>query len=140
MAVDRPDRSLSPAMFGPEVASVTEARHHLVNFLSDVPAEIRTVAALLVSELATNAIRHARTTFSLCADLTQHGLRVEVADGAAELPVIQHPRATEPRGRGLLIVSEMADSWGSQATPDGKLVWFELVLVDPEDVGQAGDL
>jgi anti-sigma regulatory factor (Ser/Thr protein kinase) len=140
MAADRPERSLPPAKFPPEPASITVARHRLEDFLYDVPMDVRNVAALLASELASNVILHAHTHFSLCADVTPFGLRVEVADGNSNLPVVMHPEPTEPGGRGMMLVSELADSWGTQPIPDGKLVWFELSLGKSQDLSQGGDL
>ena len=131
-AADLPERSLPPAKFGRDASSVTEARHRLLDFLVDVSEQHRTVAALLVSELTTNAIRHAGTPFSLCADVSPLNLRVEVADGVRDLPVIKHPGPSEPGGRGMILVSELADGWGTEPIAGGKLVWFELSLVEPE--------
>jgi anti-sigma regulatory factor (Ser/Thr protein kinase) len=132
MAADRSQRSLPPAKFPAEAASITIARHRLDDFLHEVPENVRTTAALLVSELTSNAVRHARTHFSLCADVTPFGLRVEVADGTREPPVVKSPGSWERGGRGLMLVSELADSWGTDPIPDGKLVWFELSLIHPE--------
>jgi anti-sigma regulatory factor (Ser/Thr protein kinase) len=140
MAADRPVRSLPLAVFGPEMASVTQSRHRLIDFLYDVPDEVRYVAALLVSELTTNVIRHAHTPFSLSADRTPSGVRVEVADGTSEHAVARRPPPTSLDGRGLWLVSELADSWGSESTGNGKMVWFELSLIKPEVLEEVGDL
>ena len=85
-------------------------------------------AALLVSELTTNVVRHARTPFALCADVTSSRLRVEVADGSREPPMVKAPVPGEEGGRGMSIVSYCADNWGTEPIADGKLVWFELSL------------
>jgi anti-sigma regulatory factor (Ser/Thr protein kinase) len=132
MPADESLRSLAPVKFGPEPSSVGEARQRLAEFLRDVPDDIRTLATLLVSELVTNAVRHASTPFSLRADMTAVVIRVEVADGTAEPPVVRHPSAAEATGRGMWIVNELAEEWGYEPVPDGKLVWFELALVQPE--------
>jgi anti-sigma regulatory factor (Ser/Thr protein kinase) len=132
MAPDRLERSLPPAKFPAELASITVSRHRLEDFLYDIPDDVRMLAALLVSELTTNAIRHAQTHFSLCADVTPYGLRVEVADGTRDRPVVMTPEPMEQGGRGMLLVSELADNWGTEPIPDGKLVWFELSLIKPE--------
>jgi anti-sigma regulatory factor (Ser/Thr protein kinase) len=125
-------RSLPPARFPAEVASITVARHRLEDFLYDVSEDVRTMAALLVSELTTNVVRHAKTHFSLCADVTPFHVRVEVADGTREPPVVKSPALEEQGGRGLIIVSSLADNWGTEPIPDGKLVWFELSLSEPK--------
>lgn len=132
MAADRPERSLQPARFPPETASITVSRHRLEDFLYDLPEDTRNLAALLVSELTTNVVRHAHTHFSLCADVTPFGLRVEVADGSSEPPVVRAPGPDERGGRGMLLVSELADHWGTAPIPEGKLVWFELSLIQPQ--------
>jgi len=67
------------------------------------------VAAILFSELTTNVVRHAHTHFALCADVTPLHVRVEVADGTREPPVLKTPGAEDIGGRGLLLVSQMAD-------------------------------
>jgi CheY-like chemotaxis protein/anti-sigma regulatory factor (Ser/Thr protein kinase) len=79
---------------------------------------------LLVSELATNAIKHARTSFDVCVEGTTGGLRVEVCDRSLVAPA---PTAPSDRGGfGLGIVDTMAERWGIVPTSDGKAIWFEL--------------
>ena len=86
------------------------------------------IGLLLVSELATNALRHAGTEFEVEVHTTPTGIRVAVSDDDPA-----HPR--EPRvragpdaegGRGMAIVAELADRWGVAGDPLGKTVWFEL--------------
>jgi anti-sigma regulatory factor (Ser/Thr protein kinase) len=103
----------------------------LLEFLAehDLSEAVQTLAALLVSELATNVVLHAHTPFALCAELTACELRVEVADGSSQPPVVMNPAPEEPGSRGMLIISSLADDWGVDPTPDGKLVWFGLSLV-----------
>ncbi len=89
-------------------------------------------AALLVSELVTNAIVH--TGSDVCLRVTGHPVtRVEVEDRSPALP--EPPSqdgspmgidALEPGGLGLAIVEGLASRWGAEHTPDGKVVWFEL--------------
>lgn len=81
---------------------------------------------LLVSELASNAVRHADTPFSVTISCDGSLVRVEVSDGSPELPVPQVPPAEAITGRGLLIVDALAGRWGVESTPTGKTVWFEL--------------
>ena len=135
MSADRMARTLSPRVFQPEVASITAARHHLIEFLHDVPEETRALAELLVSELATNVVRHAATPFSVCAQLTPLTLRVEVTDGTRPVPVVQRPGPEDRTGRGVMLVSHLAESWGTSPLPNGKVVWFELLRVQAERLG-----
>lgn len=85
-------------------------------------------AALLVSELVTNAIVHGDGPIQLSVDRTQHHavLRVEVVDHGAGMPAAQVVPADALSGRGLAIVDAVADRWGIQPTSTGKRVWFEL--------------
>jgi two-component sensor histidine kinase len=81
--------------------------------------------ALIVSELVTNAIVHARSA-PVVHGTYEHGcLRLEVHDGAVAPPTM----ATHGRdvgGYGLRIVDRLAQSWGWVPTDDGKRVWAEL--------------
>jgi anti-sigma regulatory factor (Ser/Thr protein kinase) len=87
-------------------------------------------AALLVSELVTNAIRYGGSRAVLEATAPGGVLRVAVRDDNPALPVVgRHPELTQEGGRGLLLVSTLADSWGVETVEGGgKAVWFELGL------------
>lgn len=85
-------------------------------------------AKLLVSELVTNALNHCSGDIELRIFRSPRLLRVEVGDTCAKaLPALRHDLEAE-HGRGLLIVSTLATSWGAcpGATPGTKTVWFEL--------------
>ncbi len=83
---------------------------------------------LLISELATNALRHAGTEFEVEVAPTARGVRVAVSDDDPRRPreplVLPGPDAEG--GRGLAIVARLADRWGVEGDPLGKTVWFEL--------------
>jgi anti-sigma regulatory factor (Ser/Thr protein kinase) len=82
---------------------------------------------LLVDELAGNAVRHARTPFSVTLTWDGRTLRGEVTDVN---PVPPQPKLStgpdELGGRGLLLVSQVSDRWGFEGHSRGKTVWFEL--------------
>jgi phosphoserine phosphatase RsbU/P len=83
---------------------------------------------MIVSELATNAVMHARTAFHLEIDSDEYSVRVEVVDGSNEVPL---PRvSTDPiGGHGLQLVDRLASDWGSVMAPlGGKHVWVRLDL------------
>lgn len=84
---------------------------------------------LLVSELATNAVRHAGTPFEVAVDVREAGVRVAVIDGdISHPPQVRHPGVDDTSGRGLLIVDDLAERWGTEELDDGsKSVWFTLV-------------
>ena len=83
---------------------------------------------LCVSEVVTNAVRHTGSPQYLRLSRAGDTLRVEVADGEKQPPVLnqQDPLATS--GRGLRILDQLATRWGSEPTEDGKAVWFEFEL------------
>jgi anti-sigma regulatory factor (Ser/Thr protein kinase) len=83
-------------------------------------------ARLLVSELVTNAVLHARTDIALVVRLLRTGVRVEVHDGSPSAPVVRHYDDEAMTGRGLALVDELARRWGVDREPGGKSVWFEL--------------
>lgn len=85
-------------------------------------------AVLLVSELATNAVRHAGGPYRV--DLWQRddaSLRVEVRDADPTPPTpADVVRDEDLGGRGLVLVTHLAHQWGYHLTGSGKAVWFEL--------------
>lgn len=94
----------------------------------DVPEHIATVAALLVTELATNAVVHGRTAYTITASLTPWRLRVEVTDGSAEVPALLPRESGAIGGWGMHIVEELASQWNVDRHAGGKTVWFELSI------------
>ncbi len=85
-------------------------------------------AGLLVSELAANAVLHARTPFAVHLRPTlEGGVRVEVEDGSPLPPVLTPASTRAISGRGLDLVASMAARWGSHPSAGGgKVVWFEV--------------
>ena len=82
---------------------------------------------LLVSELVTNAVRYAQGKIGLRLVL-EGGLVCEVLDDSAALPRLRHPDDEDERGRGLQVVSQVAQRWGARRAPSGKIVWCEQAL------------
>jgi anti-sigma regulatory factor (Ser/Thr protein kinase) len=82
--------------------------------------------ALVVGELATNAVDHADSSYTVTARLAQDSLHLVVADGAAEPPALQPVDPDAPRGRGLQMVAAATTDWGWQRTPSGKQLWAEF--------------
>jgi anti-sigma regulatory factor (Ser/Thr protein kinase) len=89
--------------------------------------ELLPTTELLVSELVTNAIRHATGEVTLRMVL-EGSLVCEVLDGSAALPRLRHAGRDEECGRGLEVVSQLAQRWGARRTPQGKIVWCEQAL------------
>jgi anti-sigma regulatory factor (Ser/Thr protein kinase) len=119
----------------PTTASVPEARHFVDRALPETcwAAEV----TLLVSELASNAVRHAVTPFTVSLQCDGSTVRVEVRDDDPALPVMQEPPVDAITGRGLVIVDALATRWGVTPEADGKIVWFELACRSPLDDASA---
>lgn len=111
------------------VLDVRAAREFVATVLADLDysGDVETVL-LLVSELATNAVRHARTEFEVAVDVQPGVVRVSVVDSAgAAPPVVREPDAEQTDGRGLFIVDRLATTWGTLPVPTGrKAVWFTV--------------
>jgi anti-sigma regulatory factor (Ser/Thr protein kinase) len=134
----------------PLASSVRRARLFVVDKLQEwrCDALVDTVA-LLTSELATNAVVHTGQPFSIHVSRRGLVVRVEVADQDSVLPkrrqvldldappeeandLFGRSRAVDRSFSGLGIVDRTASAWGSERTPDGKVVWFEVVASDDE--------
>ena len=83
------------------------------------------MAMLLTSELVTNAIRHAGTTFEVDVAPTGDGqVEVSVSDASSVVPHLVDAPPEAQSGRGLFFVEQYATAWGIEATKRGKRVWF----------------
>jgi serine phosphatase RsbU (regulator of sigma subunit)/anti-sigma regulatory factor (Ser/Thr protein kinase) len=89
--------------------------------------ELIPTTELLASELVTNAVRYAHGAIALRL-VREGGLVIEVQDDSAALPRLRHASDEDERGRGLQVVSQLAEHWGARRTPAGKVVWCELPL------------
>ncbi len=85
------------------------------------------VTGLVVSELVTNAIRHAQSPIQLRL-IRDRTLICEVSDGSSTAPHLRRARAFDEGGRGLLLVSQLTQRWGTRQTPHGKTIWAEQAL------------
>ena len=115
--------------FGHEPSSPAAARRFVRELLASWElSELAEVVELLVSEVVTNVIRHARTDGSLVVTRSGSGVRVAVSDSAGGEPTPLSPEPRQPSGRGLSIVDSMASRWGVATSPDGsgKSGWFEV--------------
>lgn len=112
-------------------ASAGTARRFVSSFLTESPPVVVGAAELLVSELVTNAVKHANLqgtpgTVGLRVAVEDHLLRVEVSDGDPVMPQVGDGSVDAPSGRGLLIIDRLADRWGCFRAGVGKVVWLEL--------------
>ena len=83
-------------------------------------------AAIVVSELATNAILHARTDYVVTVSALVGTVRISVRDSSLHLPAVRDPEPTIVTGRGLILVDTIAHTWGTERIADGKMVWVDL--------------
>ncbi|MET0416245.1 MAG: ATP-binding protein [Actinoplanes sp.] len=98
--------------------------------------QFREPGRLIVSELVTNAIKHAGTGISVIVSRRDDGLHIAVADGERRQPFVPVQRARTPQdiqdlaedGRGLQVVDGSAVRWGIVPTPEGKVVWATLYV------------
>ncbi len=121
---------MSERAFGNSPRAVSEARHYVTAELADVRREVVDEVAVMVSELVTNCVLHTDTDFRVRVDHDREHVRVEVTDYGDGTPEQRVPPISEPTGRGLRIVRELADDFGVRplARPPGKTVWFSVDL------------
>ena len=136
-----------------EPASASVARRHVVHVLRARGVEAITCedAALIVSELVGNALRHGQAMrggrLIVGWQFGDHGLRIEVTDGGGGRPVQRRTDALAAGGRGLEIVAALAQRWGYDADEAGTTVWVHVGLrpvtgvlqgLDPEEYEATG--
>lgn len=87
--------------------------------------EVVDTVTLLISELVTNALLHARSTPRLQIEHCADSVRVTVDDQSNQRPQLRQPSRTDDQGgRGMLLVDALASSWGWEPRANGKCVWF----------------
>ncbi|MGK5530290.1 SpoIIE family protein phosphatase [Streptomyces sp. URMC 129] len=102
-----------------------EARRHIREQLAAWELEeLEMTTELIVSELVGNVIRHATGPIGLRL-LRSRTLICEVSDGSLTTPHIRHPALMDEGGRGLRLVTTMAQRWGTRHTAHGKHIWAE---------------
>lgn len=112
--------------FPPRLASIRAARSLVADALgsSGYEGDVETVL-LLVSELCTNAVRHAATEFEVHIEAGRREVTVTVVDhDPAHPPRLGDPGPQATSGRGLFIVERLSKSWGCETRGPDKLVWF----------------
>jgi anti-sigma regulatory factor (Ser/Thr protein kinase) len=124
--------------FPEQPESVTAARRFATGVLRQLSPEVTATVELLVSELATNCIRHTDSAFDLTIIQAGREIRVEATDyDDAGKPTMRSPKPADPSGRGLRIVDALAAAWGVEhRSAHGKTVWFTVVAPAPERAPQ----
>ncbi|WP_328890319.1 ATP-binding SpoIIE family protein phosphatase [Streptomyces sp. NBC_00316] len=105
------------------------ARHHVHAQLAtwNVDEETAFNTELIVSELVTNAVRHGSPPTELRL-IYGRTLTCEVRDTSPAAPHLRHARTVDEGGRGLFIVAQIAQVWGTRYNADGKTIWTEQTL------------
>ncbi|MCX4823797.1 ATP-binding protein [Streptomyces sp. NBC_01142] len=108
------------------------AAHQLDGWGIPYGSDLSDAAALIVAELAANAVTHGRVPgrdFELHLTLWPLTLRIEISDARGDRePSPRPPTPDSETGRGLLLVDALATSWGAKDRVIGKTVWAELPL------------
>ena len=109
------------------LTSVARLRHFATDAVTlhapDVDCD---TVALLVSEVATNALVHGAGDVRVRVVPQPRVVRIEVLDGSSTLPRRRAATLYDEGGRGIALVEAMATAWGSEVTAEGKKVWFEV--------------
>jgi serine/threonine-protein kinase RsbW len=118
------------AQFPPVQTSALGARRFVSAAITDVPGDISETLALIVSELATNSVRHAASGFAIRVERLPTAIRIEVEDDGEGQPTVRSAGPTDTSGRGLQIVQALAADWGviPRQQPPGKTVWATVAL------------
>lgn len=130
--------------FSSDPAATRSARHFVLHAVGQAPPGVRDAIAVMIGELAMNAVQHAQTGFGVTVELIDGTLRVEVTDSSGNYPAPgPMPPPSSSHGRGLPIVDSLADTWGITWSPPvpGKTVWFEIAVPsgsEPEPSTAAG--
>ncbi|MZF86084.1 SpoIIE family protein phosphatase [Streptomyces sp. SID5643] len=112
----------------PDPAAVADMRKAACRQLSEWGLdEAAFVTELVVSELVTNAIRYGRPPVELRL-IYDRTLICEVSDGSTTAPHLRRARTFDEGGRGLLLVAQLTQGWGTRQIPNGKIIWAEQAL------------
>src|SRR5215212_3084376 len=118
----------SARRYPPDPSIVASVRSFAAGRLHSLQlSELQDDVELLLTELITNVIIHARTEFEIRLEPSGAGVRVEVTDDNPTMPVGGTLSAAALSGRGLMLVQSMSTRWGAHHDPaGGKTVWFEI--------------
>ncbi|MEU6669653.1 SpoIIE family protein phosphatase [Streptomyces sp. NPDC046727] len=109
-------------------AAVSQVRSSVTRKLADWGLdELAFTTELVLSELVTNAIRYGRGPIGVRL-LRDRTLICEVSDRSTTSPHLRYAASTDEGGRGLFLVAQLADRWGTRYTPHGKVIWAEQPL------------
>ncbi|OKK09003.1 histidine kinase [Streptomyces sp. CB02400] len=109
----------------PDPAAVGEVRAAVTRKLAEWGLDELTFSTeLILSELVTNALRYGGTPIQVRM-LYDHNLICEVYDSSSTSPHLRYATMTDEGGRGLFLVAQLAERWGTRYLPAGKVIWTE---------------
>jgi anti-sigma regulatory factor (Ser/Thr protein kinase) len=110
-----------------EFASAHTARRAVSAFAVEAQVD-DAIAAIVASELVTNAVLHGAAPVTLAVDWDGVCMLVQVSDGAPDVAAVKAPRPDPAKlgGRGLMLIENICRRWGVAAHPVGKMVWAEF--------------
>lgn len=114
-----------------DLRAPSAARSAVRAALAGHDSDLADTVVLLVSELVTNAVLHARSTTRIRLDLGGSALRVEIDDVGGRLPAPLAPALLDENGRGLRMVAQLTARSGCTDFAGGKSIWFEADLPEP---------
>jgi hypothetical protein len=113
--------------FPAELDSVRAARHVTAGLLDGETAqEVAELVAIVVTELASNAVLHASSGFTLTISRSPVAVRIAVRDDSPLVPLDDGRPFDIRTGHGLSVVTQLACAWDVEGLPNGKVVWAEL--------------
>ncbi|MER5867363.1 SpoIIE family protein phosphatase [Kitasatospora sp. NPDC002040] len=122
------DRQVMVLEVPADPAAVRDVRADVARQLTDWGLDdLAFPTELILSELVTNAIRYGREPIRVRL-LHDRSLVCEVSDGSSTSPHLRYAATTDEGGRGLFLVAQLADRWGTRYTDSGKVIWAELRL------------
>jgi anti-sigma regulatory factor (Ser/Thr protein kinase) len=115
-------------LFLPVAAAVPAARHFVIDTLAACNlSHVADDAALVVTELAANAVVHANTAFRVVVSRAPSGVvRLAVEDAAQSQPVLRRAGRHDRGGRGMALIAKITREWGCDLSAGGKTVWADV--------------
>jgi anti-sigma regulatory factor (Ser/Thr protein kinase) len=116
--------------FRAELNSVSAARRFVRRVLVGWGADgYEYEVSQVVTELATNSVIHAKTSFNVWLSLDGQILRLSVTDGSPRVPSLKRHSDQATTGRGMTVVEAFSDQWGVEKVPTGKTVWCTFTSI-----------
>lgn len=129
-----PDAADAARRFPKSPAAPHAARRFVGDWLAGCGhADLVDTAQLAVSELATNAVVHAGSDFTVSLTRTTHVIRIAVADASPNAPELPRADLAATHGRGWLLVESLSTDCGHDLVDGGKVVWADVRLPEPRE-------